>query len=158
MKKWFVIQVRPGYEKKVAKGLEKLRLEVYCPLVKEVRIWSDRKKTIETPLIKSYVFINCEEKERPLAFSVPGVMRYLFWLGKPAIVRESQMQVLKEWVEEDKVDDMVYAQWKPGTKTVIGKGPLKGKDAVVRHIGGNQVSLILEDLGIVVKAKLKDVV
>ncbi|SHJ61156.1 UpxY family transcription antiterminator [Pseudozobellia thermophila] len=158
MEKWYVLQVRAGYEKKVVESLRKQGMQVYCPLVREVRIWSDRKKTVEVPLIKSYVFLKCTEKERNRAFAVPGVLRYLFWLGRPAVVREGEMKVLKEWVEEDKVDDVAYAKWKPGTKTVIEKGPLKGRDAVVRYIGGNKVSLVLEDLGLVVTAKLKEFV
>ncbi|WP_245224704.1 UpxY family transcription antiterminator [Pseudozobellia sp. WGM2] len=158
MEQWYVLQVRPGYEKKVAEKLKNLKMEVYCPLLKQVRIWSDRKKTIETPLIRSYVFIRCEEQERTIAFSVPGVVRYLFWLGKPAKVRDEEIRVLKDWMENDTVDAIACSRLQPGAHTTIRKGLWKDQDAIVRHLGRTRVSLVLEDLGIVVNAKLKDVV
>lgn len=92
---WFAIYTRPKNEKKVVEGLEKLGVEVYCPMVTEIKQWSDRKKKVEIPLIKSYVFVNIEEKNRNIVFEVPGVVRYLFWLGKPAVIQEQEIEVLK---------------------------------------------------------------
>ncbi|MDO6817595.1 UpxY family transcription antiterminator [Zobellia sp. 1_MG-2023] len=158
MEQWYVLKVRQGYEKKVTEGLTKMDIQVYCPIVKEVRFWSDRKKTVETPLIKSYVFIKSTEKNRSMAFSVHGVERYLFWLGKPAIVRNEEIEVLKDWVSNDAVEELMYSQLQPGDRTTIRRGLLKDQEAVVRHIGKTRVSLVLEDMGIVVNAKLKEVV
>lgn len=158
MEQWYVLKVRQGYEKKVTEGLTKMDIQVYCPIVKEVRFWSDRKKTVETPLIKSYVFIKSTEKNRSMAFSVHGVERYLFWLGKPAIVRNEEIEVLKDWVSNDAVEELMYSQLQPGDRTTIRSGLLKDQVAVVRHIGKTRVSLVLEDMGIVVNARLKEVV
>ncbi|WP_289037015.1 UpxY family transcription antiterminator [uncultured Zobellia sp.] len=158
MEQWYVLKVRQGYEKKVTEGLTKMDIQVYCPIVKEVRFWSDRKKTVETPLIKSYVFIKSTEKNRSMAFSVHGVERYLFWLGKPAIVRKEEIEVLKDWVSNDAVEEIMYSQLQPGDRTTIRSGLLKDQVAVVRHIGKTRVSLVLEDMGIVVNARLKEVV
>ncbi|WP_400070569.1 UpxY family transcription antiterminator [Zobellia russellii] len=158
MEQWYVLKVRQGYEKKVTEGLTKMDIQVYCPIVKEVRFWSDRKKTVETPLIKSYVFIKSTEKNRSMAFSVHGVERYLYWLGKPAIVRNEEIEVLKDWVSNDAVEELMYSQLQPGDRTTIRSGLLKDQIAVVRHIGKTRVSLVLEDMGIVVNAKLKEVV
>jgi len=71
-------------------------------MVTQIKQWSDRKKKTETPLIASYVFVNIEEKNRNDVFDIPGVVRYLFWLGKPAIVREVEILALKE--------DLLYCQ------------------------------------------------
>ncbi|CAM3470075.1 UpxY family transcription antiterminator [Zobellia roscoffensis] len=158
MEQWYVLKVKSGYEKKVVQGLSKMNVQVYCPIVKEVRIWSDRKKTIETPLIKSYVFIKCSEKNRPLAFSVHGVERYLYWLGKPALVREEEIEVLKQWTEDDAVEDVAYTSLQPGDRATIQRGLLKDQVAIVRHVGRTRVSLVLEDMGIVVNARLREVV
>ncbi|MUH38104.1 UpxY family transcription antiterminator [Zobellia amurskyensis] len=158
MEQWYVLKVKQGYEKKVTEGLTKMNIQVYCPIVKEVRFWSDRKKTVETPLIKSYVFIKSTEANRSTAFSVHGVERYLFWLGKPAIVRNEEIEVLKDWVSNDAVEDVVYAQLQPGDRATIRRGLLKDQVAIVRHVGKTRVSLVLEDMGIVVNARLKEVV
>ena len=55
---WFALYTRPKNEKKVTEQLVKLGIEVYCPLVTQVKQWSDRKKKVATPLISSYVFVN----------------------------------------------------------------------------------------------------
>ena len=158
MRQWYVLKVRANYEKKVAERLVKMDVQVYCPLVKEVRFWSDRKKTVETPLIKSYVFIKCREKDRAIAFSVPGVERYLLWLGRPAIVREEEIAVLKDWMQNDTVEELVHAKLQLGNRVTIQRGLLKNQEGIVRHVGRNRVSLVLEGMGIVVNAKLKEVV
>ena len=88
---WFVIYTKSRNEKKVAELLQKNRVEVFCPLVKLKKNWSDRKKIVETPLIKSYVFVNLSEKDRNVVFNVPGVIRYVFWLKNPAIVRDNEI-------------------------------------------------------------------
>ncbi|WP_339714827.1 UpxY family transcription antiterminator [uncultured Kriegella sp.] len=155
---WFVLKVRHGYEKKVAERLAKMDVRVYCPMIKEVRLWSDRKKTIETPLIRSYVFIKSKEKDRAIAFAVPGVERYLLWLGKPAIVREEEITVLKNWVENDSVEELNHSELQLGNRVTIQRGLLKNQEGVVRHVGRNRVSLVLEGMGIVVNAKLREVV
>ena len=92
---WFAIYTRPKNEKKVVAGLEKIGIEVYCPMVKQVKQWSDRKKKVEVPLINSYVFVNIEESDRNVVFEIPGVVRYLFWLGKPAVIQEQEIEVLR---------------------------------------------------------------
>ena len=67
-------------KKKVAELLQKNGVEVFCPLVKLKKNWSDRKKIVEAPLFKSYVFVNLSEKDRNVVFNLPGVIRYIFWL------------------------------------------------------------------------------
>ena len=91
---WFVLSVKRSQEKKVADMLEKMNIEVFNPMIKEVKYWSDRQKTIETPLFKSYVFVNMPEKYRGLVFGVSGVKRYLFLEGKPAMVRHEEKKLM----------------------------------------------------------------
>ena len=93
---WYVLYVQSRKEKKVAEMLQEMKVQVYCPHIKEIRQWSDRKKTIESPLFKSYVFVRLQDRERQLVFGVPGVVRYLFWLGKPAVVRDEEIQAIKK--------------------------------------------------------------
>ena len=97
---WNVIYTKARNEKKVASQLEKSGFEVYCPIVTQIKQWSDRKKKVETPLIPSYVFVNVEEKNRDDVFEVHGVVRYLFWLGKPAIVKNEEILALQEGLKE----------------------------------------------------------
>ena len=95
---WFAIYTRPKNEKKVTESLEKMGVEVFCPMITQVKQWSDRKKKVKVPLINSYVFVNIEEKDRNVVFQVSGVVRYLFWLGKPAVIKEYDIEVLKNQI------------------------------------------------------------
>lgn len=157
-KQWFVLHVQSRCEKKVAELLSEQNIEVYCPLVKEVKQWSDRKKTVLSPLFKSYVFVYLTEKERSLVFDVPGVLRYLFWLGKPAIVREEEMDAVKKWVSNDKVETLEIANLEPGKKVMIKQGILKDMDAVVQEVGNRRVRVVIQGMGVVLNIKLRDLV
>ena len=143
---WFVLYIKPKSEKKSAAQLAQLGITVYCPLITQIRQWSDRKKKIETPLIPSYIFVKLEEKERELVFQVHGVVRYLYWLGKPAVVRDEEIETMQEWLKNDELDVRVVGL-KPGDKMEILKGPFKGKEGIVQEVSKNRVQLILLELG-----------
>ncbi len=145
MNKWFVLYTKPRNEKKAALQLEKLGITVYCPLVTQVHQWSDRKKKVEVPLINSYLFVNLKEKERELVFQAPGIVRYIFWLGKPAVVRDQEIEILKEWLSGE-IKDATVEKLQPGDKMDITNGPFKGKHGVVQEINNNRIQLLLEDL------------
>lgn len=155
---WYVLYVIPKNEKKVADMLQKMQLEVYCPLIKEVRQWSDRKKTIESPLFKSYVFVRLKDKERQIAFGVPGVVRYLFWLGKPAVVRDEEITTIKKWLEDDGIEEITLSKLIPGDELFLKKGILKDHRAIIQEVGKKRVRLVIPGLGVVLNAKIKDVV
>lgn len=144
---WFVLYIKPKNEKKAALQLAELGFTVYCPLITETRQWSDRKKKIETPLLPSYIFVKLTEKERELVFQVPGVVRYLFWLGKPAIVKDAEIEILQQWLKNDALDARVVGL-QPGDKMAISKGPFKGKEGIVQEISNNRIQLVLLELGI----------
>ncbi len=155
---WYVLYVQYRKEKKVAEMLQKIHLEVYCPILKEVKQWSDRKKTTENPLFKSYVFVRLNEKERDLVFSVPGVVRYLFWLGKPAIVRNEEINTIKKWLQNDNVEAITLSKLIPGDEMYIKNGILKDHKAIIQEVGKKRLRLAIPGLGLVLNAKIKDVV
>ncbi|GGD03429.1 UpxY family transcription antiterminator [Hyunsoonleella pacifica] len=159
-KNWYVLYVKPQSEIKVADRLSKNGIQVYCPVIEEIKIWSDRKKVVKVPLFKSYVFVCLPDKERQLVFDFPGIVRYLFWLGKPAIVRDEEIDAIKEWVAKDSVEEYKLSQLTPGDRVSINNnvlGVIGGKRAIVKEVGKNRVRLILEDVGLVINMKIKQV-
>lgn len=146
---WFAIYTRPKNEKKVVEGLEKIGIEVYCPMVTQVKQWSDRKKKVETPLINSYVFVNIEDKNRNTVFEVSGVVRYLFWLGKPAIIQEQEIEALKASLKGI-LSAVEVNGIQPGDSLTISKGPFQGKEGVVSQVDKNKIRLVLKELGVTI--------
>ena len=79
---WYVLHTKPRHEKKVEKDLLGIGIDAYCPKRTEYRVWSDRKKKIEKPLLPSMVLVRIDEKELNNVFYSNSVLRYMFWLGK----------------------------------------------------------------------------
>ena len=87
-KRWYALYTKPRWEKKIHKSLQNKGIESYCPLNKVRRQWSDRIKVIEEPLFKSYIFVRVEEAMKTEVRYVDGVLNYVYWNGKPAIVKD----------------------------------------------------------------------
>jgi transcription antitermination factor NusG len=143
---WFAVYTKPRTEKKVVERLEKLGIEVYCPMVKQIKQWSDRKKKVQIPLINSYVFVNIEEHQREAVFKVSGIVRYLFWLGKPAVVRAIEIEALQKSLEGIVASFEVSAIQKD-TIYKIPEGPFQGFEGIVKNINATTIQLLLVDLG-----------
>jgi len=152
---WYVVYTKPKWEKKVAEQLIKIGIECYCPLITQVRQWSDRKKKIEVPLFNSYVFVQLEESQRSSVFSASGVVRYLFWLGKAAIVRDEEISVIKKWLNNVDGADVLVESIKIGDAVKLESGPFSNQKAVVQEINNTHYILVLESLGCVLKMKKK---
>jgi len=153
---WYVIYTKPRNEKKVAEHLQKNGIIVYCPLVTQIKQWSDRKKKIQIPLFNSYLFVNLNENERDKVFKVNGVIRYLFWLGKPAIVRDEEIEVLQESLIGI-MSSVEVASIKPGDVLQIPSGPFQGKEGIVKNIKKNKVQLVLKELGVLITLTKADI-
>jgi transcription antitermination factor NusG len=146
---WFALYTLPKNEKKVTERLQNLGIEAYCPMVTQVKQWSDRKKKVETPLISSYVFVNLEEKERNKVFDIHGIVRYLYWLGKPAIIQDHEIALLKDSLKGILTSVEVQGV-KPGDSLTISRGPFKGKEGVVSQVEKNKIRLVLKELGVLI--------
>jgi transcriptional antiterminator RfaH len=152
---WYVVYTKPKWEKKVAERLIEIGVRAYCPLITKVSQWSDRKKKIQVPLFTSYIFVKIEEKDRNVIFEIPGAIRYLFWLGKPAIVKEKEIQIIQDWLSEPNSFEVVVDKWQKGDKIMLESGPFVTQSAIVQEIKHNHYILILESLGCILKIEKK---
>lgn len=153
---WYVLYCKSKYEIKSAATLDKMGLEVYCPVIKEVRQWSDRKKLITKPLFNSYLFIRLKEKEREKVFDVTGIVRFVYWLGKPALVQDKEVEIIKEWLEGDRAEKIEVTGLTQGDIIKIRNGLFKDQEAKILKIGNTSIRLILNNLGCTVTMKIKE--
>ena len=152
MKKWFVIYTKSQQELKVAQQLTDIGITNYCPTITILKYYSDRKKKVKKPLLSSYVLVHLEESQRNLVFSSPGVVRYLFFLGKPAQVREKEIHLLRDHL------DGVYKDYSLTTLTKgemykIPQGHFSGLSGKVVESDKNKVKLELQSLGMTITLK-----
>ena len=144
---WKVLYVKPRSEKKVVSLLTKIGIIAVCPMITEIHQWSDRKKKVEVPLLKSYVFVQVDDTLRDMVFQVPHVVRYLFWLGKPALVKDAEILLMQKWLGYNDVQADVE-QIAHGDRVNIATGPFKGEKGIVKEINKNRIQLLLLDLEI----------
>jgi len=153
-KKWLVVYTKPRWEKKVNTSLVKKGIEAYCPLNKVRRKWSDRMKTIEEPLFKSYVFVKVEDAGMTEVRFVDGVLNYVYWNGKPAIVREEEIIEIKKFMSEYEDVEVSSIELKPSDAVVLNAGVMMGATGrVMRMMGNNTVEVRIDSLGFILTAK-----
>ena len=156
MKKWFVLYTKPNQEIKVVNGLSRMGIKCFCPTTKVIKQYSDRKKKILKPLMPSYVLVFIDEINRNDVFAVSGVVRYLFWLGKPAIIRESEVELMKRYLKGI-YESVSLTNFTKGQLYRISDGILSGKTGKVIETHKNKIKLELQSLGMVVTLKLQAV-
>lgn len=152
---WYVIYTKPKWEKKVAEKLTQAGIECYCPLITQIKQWSDRKKKVEVPLFNSYVFVQLPEADRNTVFAVLGVVRYLFWLGKPAIVRDEEIVLIQKNLNATNIADISVTSMQVGDRIKLDSGAFSNQNAIVQEISKTHYILVLESLGCVLKIKYK---
>jgi len=97
---WYVLYTKSRNEKKVANLLTAKGIEVYSPLQEVIKQWSDRKKKVQEPVFRSYVFVHLKnyETDSVTVLMTPGAVRFLWWLGKPGLVRDDEIQLIKDFL------------------------------------------------------------
>lgn len=152
---WYVVYTKPKWEKKVAEKLSQIGIECYCPLIMQVKQWSDRKKKIEVPLFNSYIFVHLNESDRNSVFQVAGVIRYLFWLGKPAVVKDQEIEIIKTNLNSSNLSEISVLDIQVGDKITLESGAFSNQSAIVQEVSNNYYILVLEALGCILKMKYK---
>ena len=145
-KKWFVVYTRPQQELKVASQLSAMGITNYCPTITLIKQYSDRKKKVTRPLLSSYVMVELEDNQRQKVFACNGIVRYLFFLGKPAVVPASDIKIMQDHLIG------VYNDFKLTTLSVgdshkITEGPFSGVTGKVVETNNTKVKLELACLG-----------
>jgi transcription antitermination factor NusG len=138
---WYALYTRPNFEKRVDRELQRTGLQPYLPLRPMLRQWSDRKKWIEMPLFSCYVFVKADEKERLLALTPEGVVRMLGHHGRPSVIPEFEITMVKKMLAHD-FDPEPIPHVVPGDMLEITSGPLAGLRGVLRSIQGRQRFII----------------
>lgn len=124
---WFVVYTSSRAEKKVKERLDEAGIENYLPLKTEIRVWSDRKKKITSPLIPGYIFVRVLSAQFLDVLNVGGVVAFLREKSVPAPIPEDQMFRLRFMVEEG-IEDIEFTTdlVNIGDKVLVKQGKLSG--------------------------------
>ena len=151
-KKWYVVYTRPRWEKKVSGMLMSRGIEYYCPLNKVMKQWSDRKKIVLEPLFKGYIFVKIPESLKWEIKSVEGVLNYVYWLGKPAIVKEQEIDTIRKFLQEFRDVEVVEKQLTVNSRVMIKQGVLMNFQGIIIEVSGNKAKVNIESMGLQLSA------
>src|SRR5882762_10780550 len=128
---WYALYTKPRWEKKVHELLLSQGMEAYCPLNKVRKKWSDRVKWMEEPLFKSYVFVKVADDARTRVRMVNGVVNFVYWLGKPAVVREREIEAIRKFLNDHDEVEAMQLDLRANDRITIRKGAFMDKEAKV---------------------------
>lgn len=127
--------------------MEEARIEHFLPMLKVMRQWSDRVKVVEVPLFSSYVFVRCHTRELGNLSRIYGVVRIVYYNGRPAKVREEEIVRIRDFVRRADRCELVT-----GDRVEVVCGLLKGEERLVSgqilEVQRDYLVLYLEQLGV----------
>jgi transcription antitermination factor NusG len=151
-KTWYVVYTLPRWEKKVAAILVAKGIENYCPLNKVSRQWSDRRKIIYEPLFKGYVFVKLDDANKWNIKQVNGIINFVYWLGKPAKVKDEEIDTIKMFLKEFNNVEVTEYQLGVHSKVQIRQGLLMNYQGIIVEVLGNKARVKIESMGIQLSA------
>ncbi len=144
-KAWFALYTKPRSEFKAAEQIEEVDVLYYLPTVTRIRQWSDRKKKITEPLIRGYIFIYANERERIISLERQAVVKCIFDQGRPAKIPEWQIDNLKKMLDS-KADLTIKEGLPVGAKVLIKDGPFTDVIGVVSETDNGKSIAVSIDL------------
>jgi transcription antitermination factor NusG len=144
---WYAVYTKPRWEKKVNELLLKAGVEAYCPLNKVRKKWSDRIKWVEEPLFKSYVFVKIAEEEQTAVRMVNGIVNFVYWLGRPAIIQDKEIEIIRKFLNEYTEVRAEPLDLRIDAKIRINRGVLMDKEAKVVEVMNKKVRVVIESIG-----------
>ena len=146
-KKWYAVYTKPRWEKKVNQLLSDKAVETYCPLNKVSRQWSDRIKVVLEPLFKSYVFTRISPEEMAKVRMTDGVLNFVYWTGKPAIVKDKEIEVIRKFLDEYDNVELEKINLEPMQHVKVKRGVLMEKEGEVIKVLNSKVVVAINSLG-----------
>lgn len=147
--KWYAVYTKSRAEKKVKMLLDRYGINNYLPLMKVLRQWSDRKKWVEEPLIRSYIFVHiADDKEYLRVLETDHVVRFITFQGKPAIIPDHQIENIQLLLASEHDLEVTPEEFEKGDEIEVIAGQLKGlQGSLIEKRGRKRVQVKLEAIG-----------
>lgn len=155
IRKWYAVYTRPRWEKKVNRLLSEKGIESYCPLNKIKRKWSDRLKTVEQPLFKSYVFVRVADQEKTNVRMTPGLINFVYWDKKPAVIKDKEITAIKRFLDEYENVEVQPMDLKLNQRVRVLSGSFMDQEGKVVDIRHKAVKVAIDSLGYILIAYIE---
>ena len=154
-RKWQVIYTRHKWEKKVDQLLKQQGIISYCPVKTVEKKWADRIKKVEFPLFSSYVFVKINWKEELQVRQTNGVVNFIYYNGKPATIRETEIEKISTLLIKNPEAEIVSLnEVAVGDTVSIKNGVLCNQQGRIIKISGKTVLMAFENLSCILVARV----
>src|ERR1700761_3183133 len=126
LRAWYPVCTLQKAEKKAHQALSNKGIETYLPLHRQLKQWSDRKKWIDEPFLKSYLFVCINEHQQTEVLMTKGISRFIYFSNKITSMPQRQIDELKLIMASPYELEVTAEELQPGEKIIIKAGPLKG--------------------------------
>jgi transcription antitermination factor NusG len=152
---WMVLYTRSRWEKKVDQLLKEQNIVSYCPMVRTSKRWADRTKTVEIPLFNSYLFVRANFKDLDKIIQTSGVVTYISFCGKPAIVRDIEIENIRSIVKNYfDIEAIPLGNLHIGDEAMIVDGPLYNQRGEVQKVNGKSVVMVIKSMNCALTVKI----
>ncbi len=154
---WFAIYTAPRAEKQVADRLTKVGIENYLPTQKRLKQWSDRKKWVEEPLFRSYLFVHIAEADYYRVLNTYGVVKYVSFGGQAAVIPDRQIETVRRLLQESSDLEVTHEKLETGAPVEVSAGPLMGTiGELLSYRGEKRVAVKIHTIDSTVLINLPD--
>jgi transcription antitermination factor NusG len=81
-----------------------------------------------------------------------GVVNFVYWNGKPAVIKEKEIQNIKRFLDEFENVEVHPLELKPNLRVKIVSGPLMDHEGKVLDVRNKKVKVAIDSLGYVLIA------
>ncbi len=148
---WYILYTKGGAEKRISNLLTRKNIENYLPLKREYNNW---KKLMTEPLFNSYVFVNVDEHSLKNVRNIDGIINFAYWLGKPAIVKSEEIELMKRFLNEYSTVKLEKIPFDTnGSSRSVGNSLMEQKGQMI-SVNNNTVKMVLPSIGFYMIAEL----
>ena len=117
--------------------------------------WSDRKKIILEPLFTSYVFVRITSEEQLAIRQTDGILNFVYWLNKPAVIRSEEIDIIKQFLNEHSSVRLEKVAVNINDRVRVVGGPFMEQEGQVISIKNKSVKVMLPSLGYLMYVELE---
>ncbi len=137
-RRWFAAYVKSRHEKQVYEFLQAAGIRAFLPTQKVLREWSDRKKMVDEPLFKGYIFVRILKRDFTNVRSIPGIVGFVTFEREPAIVSDKEIDNIKRALKGREPVEVSHEALEPGIPIRVLFGPLQGLEGELVEIEGKK--------------------
>ena len=89
-----------------------------------------------------------EEEKKWDVKLIDGILNYVYWVGKPAVVRPEEIDTIRKFLQEFSDVEVVNASVDATDKVIVKQGVLMNYKGIVVEVVGSKAKVNIESMGL----------